>query len=149
LIDLEKAHAFGFQPQGELQLVGGESLDIDGLIEGGIGIAVAAAAADKVEVIGPAKAIGAAKHHVFEHVSEALALGPFVLGADVIPEMNGHNGAGRVLERDDLEAVGQGDLPIIVQFAGGVEDADKSEKGAGCRREGNGKPAIHDVRCSE
>ena len=71
-------------------------------------------------MIGGAQSLGAAEHHVLEHVGEALPLGILVLRADVVPDLNVDDRAGEVLERDDLQAVVERDFAIVEQlgFAG-------------------------------
>src|SRR5262249_24122107 len=119
LVDFQKAHALGFQPQGQFQLVRRQYLDINSLVKAGVGVAVASATANEVEMILGTEAVRAAKHHVLEHVGKALAFGPLVLGTDVIPQMDRDNGARPVFQGDDLKAVGQGD-GLVVQERFGI-----------------------------
>jgi hypothetical protein len=64
--------------------------------------------------------IGASKHHVLEHVRESLAIGLLVLRPDVIPNLNRDDGAGKIFERNDLQAVIQDDLLVGKGRLGGI-----------------------------
>ena len=78
-----------------------------------------------------AQAICTAKHHVFKHVRESLPLRVFILGSDVVPEMNRDNGTGKVLQGDDSEAVFKNFL-TVVKFLGVLcsngPDAEESDE---------------------
>ena len=63
-----------------------------------------------------AQPLGAAEHHVLEHVGKALPLGILVLRADVIPDLHIDDRAGEVLERDHAQAVVERDLAKVEEF---------------------------------
>ncbi len=106
--DAEAGHAVGFEPEGEFDVGGGDGVDVDGLVEAGVGVGVAADGLDEFHVFFGFHVGGAAEHHVFEHVSEALAIGAFIFGADVVEDFGVDDGRGFHGGVDDLEAVGEG-----------------------------------------
>ena len=50
------------------------------------------------------------KHHVFKEMGKSRPANLFVLGTHVVPDVDCHQGDGVVLVKDDVEAVGEGEL---------------------------------------
>ncbi len=133
LIDLQERHALGFEPERQFELVGRQFLHVDGLIERRVGVAVAARAADVLEMILRPEPIRAAEHHVLEHVGEALPARLLVLGADVIPELHGDDRCARTVRRDHPQAVLEHCLPDRrIGGANGVGAQRQCAKGGKC-----------------
>ena len=107
---------------------------IDGLIEAGEGVADAADLSMSFMCSSRRHVFRAAEHHVLEHVGEALAIGPFVAGADVVNHP--HLDHRRLMQRgvDDPQAVGQ-------RFLGEIDFLDRGGCGwggvGGEKRKGN------------
>ncbi len=82
------AHAVGFEPQSEFQLVRGKRLEIIGAVEIGGAVDVGGARRFQIlDVIIAGNVLGALEHHVLEQVRESCAAREFVRRADVIPDV--------------------------------------------------------------
>ena len=95
------AHAIAFEPQRELKLVGGQSLEVVGAIE--VGGAVDVARARRLQILIMhlrADVLRAFEHHVLEQVGETGAPGALVGRADVVPEIDGDQRQPVVLARE-------------------------------------------------
>ncbi len=72
----EEAHAIAFEPEGQVELVAGDGLEVVGAVEVGGAVDVGCACAFEVFEVGFfADVLGAFKHHVLEEVGEAGAAG--------------------------------------------------------------------------
>ncbi|MEY2599843.1 MAG: hypothetical protein RLZZ142_2102 [Verrucomicrobiota bacterium] len=147
LVDARVQEAFGFDPEGEGELVGGEVEIVVGAVEGGGGVEVASGAGD-VFVDGAAgDEFGAFEHEVFEEVGESGAVGPLVFAADLVEDVGGDDGGGVVFVEDDVQTVGEVELGKRDGFAdaaglgggGGGGGLGQAEEGAGGEAEGEGR----------
>ena len=148
LADVERSHAVGLEPQHTFQVIGGEGLPIDGLVEGGVGVDLAAGLTNQAHVLLGGDVFRAAEHEVLEQVGEAGAAGLLVLRADVIPDLEIGDGARTVFGQDDVEAVGQGlavDLESRRCVGGGLRAREDCAAQAGA---GFTKYRTHDVSVS-
>ena len=142
----EEAHAVGFEPEAELELVGGEGFEVVGAVEGGGAVDVGSAGAlDVLDVGFFADVLGAFKHHVFKEVGEAGATGALIQRANVVPEVDGDEGEAVVLMGDDFQAVGEGvgfvfELGNFEGFGGLGREEGGGEEGGGC---GEGRTKVH------
>jgi hypothetical protein len=93
-----------------VHLVRGQRLEVVGAVEVGRGIADATGALDDAQVLRLGHVPAALEHEVLEEVGEASLAGLLVLGADVVPEVDGHHGRHPVGSHDDPQAVGEGVL---------------------------------------
>ncbi len=86
----------------------GQRLEVVGAVEVRRRVADAAGALDDAQVLGLGDVPAALEHEVLEEVGEAGLAGLLVLGADVVPEVDGHDGRDVVGRHDDAQAVGAG-----------------------------------------
>ena len=108
LIDLveQVSHAIRFEPQRQLELVGGERFEVVGAIEVGRAVDVAGARSfEQLEVLIARDVLRALKHHVLEEVRETGAPLVFVRRPDVIPQVDRDDRQTAVLAQDDVEPV--------------------------------------------
>jgi hypothetical protein len=104
----EIRHAIALEPQGELELVCGNGLEVVGAV--GVGGAVdrrRAGLLEEAEVAVFGHVLAALEHDVLEEVREPVAVLGLVLRADVIPEVRRHDGRAVILVEDHLEPVRQ------------------------------------------
>ena len=106
----QEPHAVGLQPEPEVQVVGGQGLVVVGAIEPGRAVGHPADLLDVAEVLVDLHVLAALEEHVLEEVGEAGPARPLVLRADVVPEVDRHQGQAPVVVEDDPQAVGQGVL---------------------------------------
>ena len=105
----QEAHPVGLQPEGKLQVVGGDVFPVVGAVRSGGTVQVCAGLLEGVEVA-VVVVTGALEHHVFEEVGEAGAAYFLILGADMVPDVDRHQRNRVVFVEDDVEAVGQSEL---------------------------------------
>jgi hypothetical protein len=79
LVDAQRRHAVGFQPQRQRQVLRRQRLPEHRLVFGGVGVAAPADARDDRGVRLGLDVLRALEHHVLEEVREAGAPGPLVL----------------------------------------------------------------------
>ena len=103
----EGGHPVRLQPEAQLELVGGQRLEVVGAIEVRGRVADATGTLDDAEVLGLGDVPAALEHEVLEEVGEPGLAGLLVLGAHVVPEIDGHHGCHPVGGHDDPQAVGQ------------------------------------------
>ncbi len=102
------AHAIGFEPQPEFELVRRQRFEVVRAIEVGRAVDVAAAGAlDGAEVRVALHVLRALEHHVLEQVGETGAPRLFVGRPDVIPEIHRDQRQPVILGEDHVEPVGQ------------------------------------------
>jgi hypothetical protein len=110
----EEAHAVAFEPEGKLELIAGDGLEVVGTVEVGGAVDVGCACALEIFEVGLfADMLGAFKHHVLEEVGEAGAAGALVERADVIPEVDGDEREAMVFVCEDDETIGEGELFVF------------------------------------
>ena len=105
----EEAHPVGLQPQHQLQVVGRDVGPVVGPVRSGRAVYEGANLLERLEVAAVV-VLGALEHKVLEQVGKAGPPLLFVLGADVVPDVNGDHRQRVVLVQDDVEAVGQREL---------------------------------------
>ena len=107
---LHVAHAVRLQPQGQIQRVRGDVLEVVGAI--GVGGAVHAGGADLLqgfeELAGPV--FRPVEHQVLEKVGKPRTPRFLVFGPHVVPDVDAHDGRLVVLVDDQGETVGQDEL---------------------------------------
>ena len=118
LVDLEEAHSLGFQPQGQLDLVGWKRFMVDCLVKTGVGVTGAAHFPEQVKMVFFADTVRAFEHHMFEHMSITLTVGLLVFGADPVPHLHRNDGTRKIFQRDHFQSVIEGELLIIKQPVG-------------------------------
>ena len=100
------AHAVGFQPEGEFQLIGRKCFVVVGAVEIGCAVDVRGSGGFKVvEVRAARDMLGTFEHHMFEEMRKAGAARGFVHRADVIPEIDGNERKAMVLGKDDFKPI--------------------------------------------
>jgi hypothetical protein len=100
-------HAIGLEPQGELQLVAGQGLEVVGSVEPGARVQGATGRLHEAEVLALLHVRRALEHHVLEQVGEARLAGLLVPAADVVPEVDRHERRAGVAREDDAQPVVQ------------------------------------------
>ena len=96
------------EPDGQLQLVAGEGLEVVRPIEPGARIARAAGRLDEREMLSLGHVRRSLEHQVLEQMREAGAPRLLVLGAHVVPQVHRHDRGPVVAREDHAQAVGQG-----------------------------------------
>jgi hypothetical protein len=133
-------HPVGLQLDGQGEAVGGDLVDVGGVVVRGGGVGVAADLFHAaVELAGGPGAPGLGEHQVFEQVGEAGLAGRGVLVARADPEPAGvaEAGGGGVGGEDHLQAVVQAPLGEAERAQGGPADEDRTPtSAAGSRRPG-------------
>ena len=149
-------HAIRLEPQRELDLVGGNGLEIVRAIEirGAVQIA-GAGAFQQLDVLIRRNVLRPLKHHVLEQMRETGAPRLFVGGADVVPEVDGDERQPVVLRQDHAQPVWQRirfvlDVGDIGRSPGpgrrGLRQNERHRKGRRDRGAENGAKASHGFR---
>ncbi|MEZ4239489.1 MAG: hypothetical protein R3F59_25695 [Myxococcota bacterium] len=108
--DGEVGEAVGFEGEDARVGRGGDLGDEDGLVEGGVGVDVAAVVGEPAREGVLVDPVGAGEHEVLEEVGEAALLGGLVGAAEVDPDLGGD---------EDLVGVGDdGDAQAVVEGGG-------------------------------
>ncbi len=110
LIDLleQVPHPIGFEPEGELDLIGGHGLEVvRAVVIGGAVQVTRASGLEQPDVRVGRHVLRALKHHVLEEVREPGAPLVLVGGTDVIPEIDRHHRQAALGAENDLEPVRQ------------------------------------------
>ena len=119
LVDPERRHPVGFEPQHQRQVLRRHRLPEHRLVVGRVGVALAADRRDHRRVRLGLDVLRALEHQVLEEVREAGAARLLVLRADVIPELQVHDRRRVVLGQDHRQAVRQrGHLVLELRRAG-------------------------------
>ena len=103
----EAAEAVRLEPDRQLQLVRRQGLVVVRPVEPGRPVEGPAGGLDERHVLGLPDVRRALEHHVLEEVGEAGLALDLVLGADVVPDVDGDDGREVVLGDDQAQAVGQ------------------------------------------
>ncbi len=128
----EVSHPVRLQPEGHLEGVVRNHLEIDGLIVGGPAVQGTPGRLDLLEELVLRHMLRGLEHHVLEEVGEARLPHLFPIGAHVVENGNGHHGIGPVLVKDHGQAVVElillvGDLEIGAGRPAGGEKRKKDE----------------------
>jgi hypothetical protein len=99
------AHAVGLQPERVIERRGGDVLEVVGAVVIGGAVEVGGAHLLHGVDVAAVEVFAAAEHQVLEEVREAGLAGLFVLRADVIPDVDGHDGGFVVFVDDHGQAV--------------------------------------------
>ena len=103
----QRGHAIRFEPQAQLDLVRGQRLEVVGAVEVGGGVEHAAGSLHDREVLRLGHVAAALEHEVLEEVGEPGLARLLVLGADVVPEVDGDDRRYPVGRDDDAQSVGE------------------------------------------
>src|SRR5439155_5198545 len=103
----EVRHAVGFEPQGELELMTRQRLEVVGAIQPGARVQGASGALDQAEVLALVDVLRALEHHVLEEVREAGLAGLLMLARDVVPQVDGDHGRAVIPRQDHAQAIFQ------------------------------------------
>ena len=132
--DLETGHAIRFQIKRHLQMIRGQCVHVNRLVETRKRIRIAANHVDQLHVLLGLYVCRATKHHVLKHVGESLAIRPLVAAANVIEDAHVDHGGlmeGRV---DRPQAVGKGFFGEVDGLRGGqtmrAEDKENQQREA-------------------
>ena len=108
--DVEQiAHPIRFNPQGELQLIRWDGLEVVRAIEVGRAVDVGRARGlEQLEMCVGGDVLRPLEHHVLEEVCKAGPSRCLVGGPDVVPEVDGHHRQPLVLGENHLQPVRQG-----------------------------------------
>ena len=98
-------HPVGLEPQGEVELVRRQGLEVVGPVEPGRAVHRAAGRLDEGDVLGLGDVARALEHDVLEQVGEARLARDLVLRADVVPEVDRDDRCEVILGDDDAQAV--------------------------------------------
>ena len=104
----EEAHAVRFEPEAEVEVMGRQGLVVVGAVVPGGAVGHAAHLLEVAEVLVGGDVLAALEEHVLEQVGEAGAAGPLVLGAHVVPEVDGDQRQAAVRMEHHPQAVGEG-----------------------------------------
>src|SRR5215213_1611150 len=103
-------HAIGFEEEAEIELVGGENLEVVSTIFVGGAVHTAAVIEDEQEMLTSSNILGAFEHHVFKEMRKPSATLAFVARTDVVSDGNCHYGRRMIFDSDHAQAVLQGGL---------------------------------------
>ena len=107
VLDAQRRHAIGLEPEHERQVLRGHRLPEDGRVFGGVGVALPADARDVGRMSFGFDVLRSLEHHVLEEVCEPGPSRTLVLRPDVIPDLEVNDRRGVIFEEDHVEAVGQ------------------------------------------
>src|SRR6266404_3058135 len=107
VVDLEGAHAVGFEPKNTLERVGGHRLEIIGDIVMRRAVERAAAGIDELDVLHLGSVGGALEHHVLEEMREAAAALRLETETNFIVDAYGDDGGSRVWRNNYFESIGK------------------------------------------
>ena len=100
----QEPHAIGFHPQRQFEGVRRHDLPVIGAVGIGRPVQRRAGALERLE-ISVIVVLGTFEHQMLEEVREPGAARLFVLGPDVIPDVDGHDRAGVIFVQQHVEAV--------------------------------------------
>ena len=98
-------HPVGLEPEGQLELVRRQRLEVVRPVEPGRAVHRPAGGLDERDVLGLRDVARTLEHDVLEEVREAGLAGDLVLGADVVPEVDRDDRSEVVLGHDHAQAV--------------------------------------------
>ena len=105
--DRQRLHAIGLEEDAEIELVGGQRLEVERAVLVGGAVHRAAVDEHQHEVFAGADVLGSLEHHVLEEVREPGSALPFVTRADVVVHGDRIDRRGVVLGHDHPQAVGE------------------------------------------
>ena len=138
LLNLGVEHALGFQPKPQLELVARQELVVEGAVLGRVGVQDAAGVFHVGIELATRDVLRALKQEVLEEVGHARAVGPLVLGADVVKHGDCDERGGVVLVEDDVEAVVQIEFGELDLASLGLAPRSGRGQGRGCAEEQEG-----------
>ena len=104
------AHAVRFHPQSEVESRGRHVLEVVGAVLVGRAVEVGGADAfHRLEVV-VVEVLGSVEHQVLEQMREACLAGLFILGTDVVPNVDRNDRSLAVLMHEESESVVQNEL---------------------------------------
>ena len=107
LVDTQRRHAIGFEPEHERQVLRRHRLPEHRRVFVGVGVALPADARDVRRMPFGLDVLRSLEHHVLEQVREAGTSRAFVLRSDVIPDLQVHDRRRVIFEEHHVHAVGQ------------------------------------------
>ena len=108
VVDLQGAHAIGFEPQHAFERVRGHRLVVVGDVVVRRAVEHAAGGIDQLDVHHFSGVLGALKHHVLEQMREAAAPARLEAKSDVVVDADGDDGRGAVRRDHHAQAVFKG-----------------------------------------
>ena len=99
------AHAFCLHLHHQAQTVGGNPLEIGGVIPAGKGVVIAALRLDCVGKLTRGQIVGALEHQVFEEMRDAGMAGRLICGTGAIPDHMGDDGGAVIFDHHKLKAI--------------------------------------------
>ncbi len=98
-------HPVRFHLHHQVQTVGGNTLEIGGIIETGKGVVAAAIGRDHLRKFAGGQHVGAFEHQVFQKMRDARLPFGFIRGPDLVPDHVDDNRGAAILDHDDIHAV--------------------------------------------
>ena len=108
------AHALCLHLHHQAQTVGGNPLEIGGVIPAGKGVVIAALRFDRVGKLTRGQIVGALEHQVFEEVCNAGMAGRLVCGAGAIPDHMGDDGGAVIFDHHEFQPVFKGKAGDVI-----------------------------------
>ena len=134
-VHFERRHPIGLQEEDPIQRIARDRLVIERAVERGIGIIVAAQLLDIAGVSLHSARSSTLEHQVLEQVREPCLAGRFVFAADVVPDLQCHDGRSMIFQRDDLQAVREFPLFEIQALRPGQARAVRGKRQSGSQCE--------------
>jgi hypothetical protein len=103
----QPAHAIGFQPERDGQLVRRDGLEVVGSVQPGRPVERPAGTLHQLEVLVRGDVLGSLEQHVLEQVREAGSPDSLVRRSDVVPQVHRNDGSRVVLGQRDEQSVRQ------------------------------------------
>ena len=134
-IGVEAVHQDGVEDEEGLQMLGAEPRVVRGHIGRGRGVAIGTDAVERRVVLAGREAFAvqrwrAAKHHVFEHVGDAVGSGLFIQRPDLVSDAGVNRWRAMVFDDDHVHAVVEGDpARLLVQRPGRQGDQRRQRTG--------------------
>ncbi len=122
VVDFERAHAVGFEPEDALERIRGNGFEIVGDVVVRGAVEQAARRIDQADVFHFPGILRALEHHVLEKMREAAAAARLEAKADLVIDADRDDGGGMVRRDDHAKAVGErGVLDRDVEMRGWFE----------------------------
>ena len=130
LAEDEAGHPLGLVPHHHLQPIGGDDLEVSGVILASKSILATAIAGDQLGKRPRLHLLRPLEHQMFEVVGNAGLAGRLIGGTDLVPDHVGDHGGARIADHDHLHAVLKRERLRVEDFGGGVYRGGWSEQRA-------------------